>query len=477
MQNNKKLSAGFGIIEVIVAMGIFVIIAVTGVSTVTHSFSINRLSEETSTAHLFAQEGIEAARSIRNQDWTDMVAGTHGVSNAGNAWSFSGSNNISGKYTRQITVAQGQRDGSGNIVDSGGSADSDLVKVTSEVSWDFSPTRANNVTLETYFTNFIKSIIGDWSTPALQTDVNLAGNTDGNKVAYSGNYAYVVRSSTPNFIVIDVSNPASPSEVGSLTLANTPLNIFISGTVAYVASDSNSAELQIVNIATPASPALLGSYNATGNANANGVYAVGTTVYVVRASSGDNEFLIVNAATPATPSLVGSVNLGATGLEVYVSGSTAYVASDSNSQELQVVNITTPATPSISGSLNLAGNDNALTISGFGQTVVLGRVGGNFNTINVTTPASPSLLGTLNVGDTINDISLGNNNTYAFLATNSNSAEFQVLNIATLATPVSLGSYNIAGNEDLDGIVYNPDQDRAYVVGSSNSSEFMIIEP
>ncbi|MCH7730623.1 type II secretion system protein, partial [Patescibacteria group bacterium] len=47
-------SAGFGIIEIIVAMGIMIIIAATGASTVLHSFSANRLGDEETNATLFA---------------------------------------------------------------------------------------------------------------------------------------------------------------------------------------------------------------------------------------------------------------------------------------------------------------------------------------------------------------------------------------------------------------------------------------
>lgn len=164
---NKKYK-GFGLIEVIVAMGIFVIIATTGVTTVVHTLSVNRLGDEETEAYLFAQEGIEAARSIKNKGWTTPFLATNctsgcGLSSGGGSWVFSGSNNTLSagggrNYTRTVTVTQAQRDGSGNIVDSGGTADSDLYKVTSTVDWDFTTARANSVSLSTYFTRWDKQI-------------------------------------------------------------------------------------------------------------------------------------------------------------------------------------------------------------------------------------------------------------------------------------------------------------------------------
>lgn len=114
---NKKYK-GFGLIEVIVAMGIFVIIATTGVTTVVHTLSVNRLGDEETEAYLFAQEGIEAARSIKNKGWTTPFLATNctsgcGLSSGGGSWVFSGSNNTLSagggrNYTRTVTVTQAQ---------------------------------------------------------------------------------------------------------------------------------------------------------------------------------------------------------------------------------------------------------------------------------------------------------------------------------------------------------------------------------
>ena len=125
LMRGQKLtkSAGFGIIEIIVAMSIMIIIAATGTSTVLHSFSSNRLGGEETQATLFAQEGVEAVRSIKNQDWTNLSTGTYGLDDSGGTWALSGSSETEGKFTRQIVISQVQRDSNGDIVDSGGTVD------------------------------------------------------------------------------------------------------------------------------------------------------------------------------------------------------------------------------------------------------------------------------------------------------------------------------------------------------------------
>lgn len=158
MLNNK----GQSVIEVIVAVAILVIIAGSSVIAILGSFSATRLAEEETQAALFATEGIEAAQSIRNQDWDNLVSGGYGVSNAGGTWVFSGSSDNpggTGKFSRAITIGDVQRDGNGDIVESGGTIDDDTKQVTSTITWDFTPTRQNTVEMTTYLTNWMT---GKW---------------------------------------------------------------------------------------------------------------------------------------------------------------------------------------------------------------------------------------------------------------------------------------------------------------------------
>lgn len=157
------MEKGFGLVETIVAVALFAIVATTGISTILGGFGANRLGDEETKATIIASEGIEGARSLFNQGWTTPFLGTNctgtcGLATASGTWGYSGTNNVLGKFTRTVKVIQSNRDGSGNIVDSGGSADTDTYKVTSSVTWNFSPTRNNTVTLNEYFTNFHRII-------------------------------------------------------------------------------------------------------------------------------------------------------------------------------------------------------------------------------------------------------------------------------------------------------------------------------
>jgi len=156
IKNTTNRESGFSVIEVMLAAALFIIFSSGIVTVVLQGFDANRLGDEESIASEYASEGIEAAISIKNQAFTNIVdtAGTGVIRNGSSVWAFSGANNTFGKYTRVITVTDVLRDVSGNIVASGGSLDPNTKKVTSTVSWNVSPTRNDSVVLSTYLTNW-----------------------------------------------------------------------------------------------------------------------------------------------------------------------------------------------------------------------------------------------------------------------------------------------------------------------------------
>lgn len=450
--------AAFSLVEIILASSVFVLLVTALVGAYLYGEESTTLAGNRARAALLAEEGLEAARNIRDANFSNLSDGTHGFAIAGNQWTFSGSSDINNIFTRNVAIA---------------TIDPHRKSVNVNVTWQQNAQRSGLVSLASELTYWASS----WANPTTSGLLDLAGANDGRKIAFSGQYAYVIRNNTSsNFVVIDVSNPASPSLTATLSVIGTPVNIAVSGTYAYVTSSDNNSELIIVDISNPASPSVAGSYNAPSTADGAGVFAAGTTVYLGRANSTSDEFSVINASNPASPVLVGSLNMGDAANEITVMGNYAYIASSSNNQELQVVNISAPATPSLAGSLNLTGTTNALTIAGFGSTIVIGQ-GNTLYTVNVTAPASPILLGSINTGGAVNDIDLGNSNTYVFVADANSASEFQVVDISSPATPSALGAINIAGTNILFGVVYDNASNRAYAVGNNNNEEFLVFSP
>lgn len=461
MRRERLIIEGFSLIEVILASSLFALLVTALAGAFIFGQESTALAGSRSRAVMLAEEGLEASRNIRDQGFNDLAVGTHGLSISGNQWVFSGTQDTSDIFTRSIEIE---------------SVDSKRKMVTSTVNWQQTESRTGTVSLVTRLTSWLQSVSG-WAQPIQESNLDFSGAEDGLKIQVLGNYVYIVRNDgTPDFLVIDISNTESPSLVASIGLAGIPTNIFVSGNYAYVSSQNDSQELQIIDISTPTSPVVVGTFNAIGTADTLGVYSIGTTVYVVRQSSAADEFIIIDASIASVPVLIGSLNLAATGYEIWVSGTKAYIASGANNSELQVVDITVPATPAMTGTgFNIAGNSDALTIAGTGNIIFLGRLS-NIYIIDVSSPTAPLSLSTFAGTGTINDIALnfGNANTYIYFVTANSNAEFELFDITIPSIPTSIGHLNLTA---FSGIAYDAVKDRAFIVGKDDNSEFAIIKP
>lgn len=456
------LVKGQSLIELLIALGIFVSMAGVIVFILLNSYVSGLRGFENSKALFLAQEGLEAVRSIRNNDWNALAAGSHGLDFTDSEWLFSGTEeNISSlkEGVRQLIVE--------NI-------GADRKKITSKITWKSLQNITQAISLASNFANWQSP--AEWASPVKGGSLNLSGNQNGLKIQTQGNYAYLLRQdSNPDFIIIDISDTQNPFILGSLNLSGNPQDIFVSGGYAYIASGDDDQELQIINISNPDSPSLSGTFDASGNANANGLYFSGSTVYLVRSSSNRDEFLAIDVSNPNSPALVGSLNLGATGNEVVVIGDYAYVASSLDSQELQAISLAIPEEPALSGSYNLSGGSNGLSIAGSEGIIVLGRSNDLINIFNIDNPNSPVFLESFDAQGGIRDMALSNN--YVFLAVDSNDAELQIVDIATPDLPALHGFFNLSPNSDINGVAFNGQKNKVLFVSSANNEELVILDP
>ena len=145
---------GISIIEILVVVAILAVTLTTLLGLINFSLGINDLSRQTTQANGLVQEAMEAVRSIRdNAGWQQIVNGNHGLINTAGKWSFSGTENIIGGFARIILVEDAHRDAGDNIVESGGTPDSDTKKITAFVSWS-GRGQNHNIEIVTYLTNW-----------------------------------------------------------------------------------------------------------------------------------------------------------------------------------------------------------------------------------------------------------------------------------------------------------------------------------
>ena len=113
--------------------------------------------------------------------------------------------------------------------------------------------------------------------------------TKGEWVAVSETHAYVVGWNS-GLQVIDISTPSSPVIVGSFYDPSLPGAVAVSGTHAYV---TTGVGLQVIDISSPVSPVIVGSLATPGIATDLGVSE--THVYVADSESG---IQVVNRQCP-----------------------------------------------------------------------------------------------------------------------------------------------------------------------------------
>jgi hypothetical protein len=159
--------------------------------------------------------------------------------------------------------------------------------------------------------------------------------------------------------VVDISNPHSPKELGSINLEGYPTAIKVVGKYAYVSGDSD--QLFTVNdISDPANPVNLGYSVISGGATSVAV----SGNYAYTASWWDGSVNVIDISTPTAPKVVNMIkNINSSYSDnVFISGKYLFVGGDN----LTVLDITNPLSPVVLASIsNNAGWEGLFVTNGY----------------------------------------------------------------------------------------------------------------
>ncbi|MDD2907249.1 MAG: hypothetical protein PHH98_01275 [Candidatus Gracilibacteria bacterium] len=251
-------------------------------------------------------------------------------------------------------------------------------------------------------------------------------------VVVEGNYAYMTSYLGNRVNILDISNPSSPTLVGSILdnggtirLAGAS-SLVKDGNYLYVTSYLGNA-VQIINVTNPAAPVAAGQFfNATTMAGARGIEKAGNYIYVAVFTY--DALQVIDVTNPASPSIIGTyrqtTNMNGAS-EVKISGNYAYVS---------------------------AYNRDALSI------------------INISNPASPSYITQIRDGTNLNgarDVAVSGNYAYVSAYLNNSVRVIDISNPAlpTAVTNISGGSYSISGPRDLD-----IDNNKLFIAGYTSNA-------
>lgn len=505
---------GQSLIELLMTIGLMALFLPALITVAVSSRESRAQEGQRLTAALLLKESNEAVRSVREKGWNAFsVNGTYHPAISGSAWSLvGGSESISGGFTRSVVISDVQRNSSGAIVTSGGTVDNSTKKVVSTISWTapYSSSISSTSYLQRHLSNvswdqttqadfnggtrddttvtnnsggevqIASTLGGNWALPTTYGSYNNTGNADANDVFVLGNFAYLGLDdggTDPDFDIINVSTPTSPTLTGSLNFGAHVKGVYVVGNYAYLATASNSEEFMVIDVTTKSAPVKVASIDLGANDDATSIFVSGGYAFVAKnaGSGASRELYIINVTTPTSPSVTGSYESGVNVNSVFVSGNFAYLATDSNPQELVIVNVTNKASPTTAGSYDVtSSNSNATDVFVVGTTVYFTTlnnpgVGAEFFILNASNPASPSLVGSYNTGGNTNGVFIFNN--YAMLATSIPLTRFIVLNIAVPSLPVLYGF--VDPGADLNDLYVT--RELAYVASTATSQELTII--
>lgn len=126
-------------------------------------------------------------------------------------------------------------------------------------------------------------------------------------------------------------------------------DIYVRGNYAFIATGRDDAEFMIINISNPASMTQAGLLNLEGTSDGTAVFATNTNVVLVGTGS---KLYYIDVANPAAPALLGSADTGGTVNDIYVQENLAFLGTSDSNREFQVWDISNPASMSLWSSLN-----------------------------------------------------------------------------------------------------------------------------
>lgn len=160
-------------------------------------------------------------------------------------------------------------------------------------------------------------------------------------------YVYAVTSvweegKKSRLLVVDMTNPARPHEIGSLVLSGSGfMKIVIENGYAYIGSQGR---LEVVDLTDPAAPRLVSEF-IVGPADPGygwSMTVAGTYAYFVRSGVYQVELLVIDLTDPARPAQITTLPLSRGGSDVAVAASYVYVSGFGG---LSVVDISNPVQP------------------------------------------------------------------------------------------------------------------------------------
>lgn len=188
LQKYRLIKSGMTLVEVIISLAIFVLLVGAASQAYLYSNRVAIQEDDKAIALNYAEEGIEATRSIRDQNYSLLTAGTKGLGLVSNTWQFVGTSDVNNGFLRRITLT---------------AVDADTFNVVSQVDWSYKGA-TSSVSLNTRLTNWRKTV-------AQSSGLNI--NTSGAYLSLLDSYRLLTN------IVLTTDGSVATTTISSVTVS------------------------------------------------------------------------------------------------------------------------------------------------------------------------------------------------------------------------------------------------------------------
>ncbi|MCP4589472.1 MAG: hypothetical protein GY842_01880, partial [bacterium] len=217
--------------------------------------------------------------------------------------------------------------------------------------------------------------------------------------AASNGYTYV-SAAEGGLRAVDVSTPAAPVEVGFCSAPDAGFHVAVAGRYAYVAA--GDAGLWVIDVSNPAAPFELASYDTPGHAW--DVATAGDYAYVADRAGG---LLAVDVSDPSAPVGLGSYDAPGAVNGVALANGYAYVADWVGG--LRVVDVSDPADPVETGSY---ATQHAWSVTVQGNYAYVADTYDGLRVVDISDPAAPVEAGFYKAPGAVNDVAVAGEYVY-----------------------------------------------------------------
>lgn len=220
-------------------------------------------------------------------------------------------------------------------------------------------------------------------------------------------------------------------------------NLDVASGYVFAAQNSSTSQFAIVDVRNPASPFLLASTTLPGVSGSRpqgwSVYYYDSKIYIGTRRTAGNEFHIYDVSNPANPVWLGSREMNHNINAIVVRDGIAYLATSGNTKDVIVLDVHNPTNIVEKASLDLPGSEDGKSLYLLGNVLYLGRFKSlnnsghhEFYALDISNMSTRGVLSILGFYDTHADVNaIKVFGKYAFLGISDTEHEFSIINIAS----------------------------------------------